>query len=348
MAKVFSIFAQNLSAYSKGNIIGDWIDLPQKKEVIDRFLKEKVKIYNDNQEYEIADTEDFPFEYKIIRYADLYEINKLAAIYSLLDEVQIEAAKGYCEYKGKFDMDIQELLNICMQSSLISYYQYNFEGSEYCSMFSKEQKYGYTLAEGNGIHKLLVDNNIEYCFDFEKYGGDACINNNIALLENGYLDLNDTLNLQAFSKEEIQEKVDEYFIQEECEIKAKLALNKMEKLKNEFKKITTNDKKLAEYFKEDKRYTNIRSAGVILASMEIRNLQRENGNLEGEIEHSPFSKEQEKMIDDYTKLEKTVEYIEQEVESKYEKDMYSNFYVGSIESIKNNLENENDFDYDYA
>ena len=255
---------------------------------------------------------------------DLQEINKLAVIYSLLDEVQIEAAKGYCEYNGKFDMDIQELLNVCMQSGLISYYQYNFEGSEYCSMFSKEEKYGYTLAEENGIHKLLVDNGIEYCFDFEKYGRDACINNNITLLENGYLDLSDTLNLQAFSKEEIQEKVDEYFIQEECEIKVKPILNKMDKLRNEFKKITSNDQKLTEYFKEDKRYTNIRVAGVILAGMAVRNLQRENGNLEGELEYSPFSKEQEKMIDDYTELEKMVEYIEQEVESEYAKEEITN------------------------
>lgn len=324
MTKVFSVYVQNLGAYSEGNIVGDWIDLPQKKEIIDKFLKEKVKIYNDNQEYEIADTEEFPFEYKIIQYADLQEINKLAVIYSLLDEVQIEAAKGYCEYNGKFDMDIQELLNVCMQSGLISYYQYNFEGSEYCSMFSKEEKYGYTLAEENGIHKLLVDNGIEYCFDFEKYGRDACINNNITLLENGYLDLSDTLNLQAFSKEEIQEKVDEYFIQEECEIKAKPILNKMDKLRNEFKKITSNDQKLAEYFKEDKRYTNIRVAGVILAGMAVRNLQRENGNLEGELEYSPFSKEQEKMIDDYTELEKMVEYIEQEVESEYAKEEITN------------------------
>ena len=35
MAKVFSVFAQNLGAYSEGNIVGDWIDLPQKKEVIE-------------------------------------------------------------------------------------------------------------------------------------------------------------------------------------------------------------------------------------------------------------------------------------------------------------------------
>lgn len=324
MTKVFSVFAQSLSAYSEGNIVGDWIDLPQKKEVIDRFLKEKLKIENNNQEYEIADTEEFPFEYKIIQYANLQEINKLAVIYSLLDEQQIEAAIGYCDNNGKCDMDIQQLINVCMQAALISYYPYSFEGIEYCNMFSNEEKYGYTLAEENGIHKLLVDNDIEYCFDFEKYGRDACINNSITLLENGYLDLSDTLNLQAFSKEEIQEKVDEYFIQEECEIKAKPILNKMDKLKEEFRKITSNDQKLAEYFKEDKRYTSIRVAGVILAGMAVRNLQRENGNLEGELEHSPFSKEQEKMIDDYTELEKMVEYIEQEVESKYEKEEIEN------------------------
>ena len=98
----------------------------------------------------------------------------------------------------------------------------------------------------------------------------------------------------------------------------------MDKLRNEFKKITSNDQKLTEYFKEDKRYTNIRVVGVILAGMAVRNLQRENGNLEGELEYSPFSKEQEKMIDDYTELEKMVEYIEQEVESEYAKEEITN------------------------
>lgn len=324
MAKVFSVFVQNLGAYSEGNLVGDWIDLPQKKEVIDSFLKEKVKIYDGNQEYEISDTDEFPFEYEIIQFANLHEINKLAVIYSLLDEQQIEATKGYCDNIGKTDMNIQELLNVCMQSGLINYCQYNFEGMQYCNMFSKEEKYGYTIAEINGIHKLLVDNKIEYCFDFEKYGRDASINNNVTLLENGYLDLSDTLNLQAFSKDEIQEKVDEYFIQEEYEIKAKPILDKMERLKNDFEKSTTNDEKLAEYFKEDKRYTSIRVAGATLAGIAVRNLQRENGNLEGKMEYSPFSKEQEKMIDDYTELEKMLEYVEQEVESEYEKEEFEN------------------------
>jgi len=321
LAKVFSVFVQNLDEYSKGNIVGGWIDLPQRKETIDKFLKEIVKI--NNQEYEISNTDEFPFEYKIIQYADLQEINKLAVIYSLLDEQQIEASIGYCENNENIDMNIQELINVCMQAELI-YYSYSFEGIEYCNMFSKEEKYGYSLAEENGIHKLLVDNNIEYCFDFEKYGRDASISNNIVLLENGYLDLSDTLNLHAFSKEEIQEKVDEYFMQEECEIKARPILNKMDKLRNDFKNITSKDQKLAEYFKEDKRYTSIRVAGAILAGMAVRNLQRENKNLGGELEYSPFSKEQEKMIDDYTELEKMLEYVEQEIKNEYDKEEITN------------------------
>ena len=58
MAKVFSVFVQNLSEYNNGKIVGDWIDLPQRKEIIDKFLKERVKIENNNQEYEIADIDD--------------------------------------------------------------------------------------------------------------------------------------------------------------------------------------------------------------------------------------------------------------------------------------------------
>ena len=44
MAKIFSVFVQNLGAYSEGNIVGDWIDLPQKKEIIDKFKDDLTKL----------------------------------------------------------------------------------------------------------------------------------------------------------------------------------------------------------------------------------------------------------------------------------------------------------------
>lgn len=323
MNKAFSICVQNLSAYSEGNIFDGWIDLPQKKEIIDKFLKEQVKIESMNIEYEIIDTEDFPFDYDSIRYSNLYDINNLAMIYMCLDQEQIEATIGYCDNIGK-SMTIDEIINVCMQSGFINYAQYNFEEIEHCSMFSNEEKYGYTLAESNGIHKLLLDNNIEYCFDFEKYGRDASINNNITLLDNGFLDMNDTLNLEKFSKEEIIEQVNEQFIQEEYDIKTKPIVDKMDKLRNKFQELTENDISLKEHFKNDMRFTSIKVAGAILAGIAVRNLQREYGNLEGEFESSPFSNELEKMIDEYTRLEKQIEYVEQEIESKYEKEEIAN------------------------
>lgn len=323
MNKVFSIYAQNLSAYSESNIVGGWIDLPQKKEIIDQFLKEKVKINETNEEYEIASADNFPFDYNIIQYANLYDVNNLAMIYSCLDEQQIEATIGYCENIGK-TMTVNEVINVCMLSGFIDYTQYNFEGVEHCKMFSNEEKYGYTLAESNGIHKLLLDNNIEYCFDFEKYGRDASISNNITLLDNGFLDMKDTLNLESFSKEEIIEQVNEQFIQEEYNIKTKPIVDKMDKLRNKFQELTENDISLKEHFKNDMRFTSIKVAEAILAGIAVRNLQREYGNLEGEFESSPFSNELEEMIDEYTRLEKQIEYVEQEIESKYEKEEIAN------------------------
>ena len=44
MQKVFSIFAQNLAYYNEGSIEGGWLDLPQSPEVMDKYLKEVVKV----------------------------------------------------------------------------------------------------------------------------------------------------------------------------------------------------------------------------------------------------------------------------------------------------------------
>ena len=41
---------------------------------------------------------------------------------------------------------------------------------------------------------------------------------------------------------------------------------------------------------------------------------RENKNLEGELERSPFSSEMENLIDEYAKLEKELEEIENDYE----------------------------------
>lgn len=207
MEKIFRIFAQNLGYYNDGELVGDWIDLPQSPEIIDKYLKEIVKIDDEHEEYEIADVENIsPFPYSSIQWASVQDINNLAIIYSTLNKFQKEAIEAHLEYEGG-DYDIDELINICLQVDEISYYRYYFEGIEYNQDCSPEVKMGYTMAEENGIYELLEKQRILDYFDFEKYG--ESFEYSYELLSNGYLIPNYELNLEFYTKEEISEKVNE-------------------------------------------------------------------------------------------------------------------------------------------
>lgn len=205
MKKVFSVFAQNLAYYNEGELVGGWLDLPQPPEKIDKYLKEVVKIDREHEEYEIGDVDNTsPFSYESMQWANLKDLNNLAIIYSSLDEIQKEAVEAYLEYEGG-DYGINELINICLQVDEISYYRYYFEGIEYNQDCSPEVKMGYTMAEENGIYELLEKQGILDYFDFEKYGESFGYNEH--LLENGYLVLDYNLDLNFYSKDEINEEV---------------------------------------------------------------------------------------------------------------------------------------------
>lgn len=98
----------------------------------------------------------------------------------------------------------------------------------------------------------------------------------------------------------------------------------MEKLRYEFKQSTINDKKLQEHFKDDKptdRFSNIMVAGTIIGGIDLRNFQRELGNLDGKEEQFPYNEEQLKMIDRYMELEHRQEELDNEIEENMEEDM---------------------------
>lgn len=208
MKKVFSIFVQNLAYYNEGSIEGGWLDLPQSPEAIDKYLKEVVKVDDEHEEYEIADVENIqPFHYDSIQWSSVKDINNLAIIYSSLDEFEKEAVEAYLESEGADSFGIDELINICLQSNDISYYQYNFEGIENCKDCSLDVKMGYTMAEEIGLYYELEKLGAVDYFDFEKYGESYSYNHQ--LLENGYLVEDSNVELNFYSKEEIQEKVNE-------------------------------------------------------------------------------------------------------------------------------------------
>lgn len=92
----------------------------------------------------------------------------------------------------------------------------------------------------------------------------------------------------------------------------------MEKLRYEFKNNTVNDKNLQEHFKNSKdRFFDIMVASTILGGIDLRNLQRDLGNLDGKEEKFPYNEEQIEMIDRYIELE----HRQEELENNAEEDM---------------------------
>lgn len=209
MQKVIGIFAQNLAYYNEGKIVGDWLNLPQSPEVIDKYLNDVVKVDKEHEEYEIADVEnDTPFPYSSIQWSNVKDINNLALIFSTLNEFQKEAVEAYLITEGEEHYDINELINICLQADDIGYFQYNFEGIEYSRDCSKEIKIGYTMAEEIGLYYELEKLGVTNYFDFEKYG--ESYGYSYELFENGYLiPDNYNVDLELYSKEEIEQKVNE-------------------------------------------------------------------------------------------------------------------------------------------
>lgn len=207
MKKVMSVYAQNLAYYNEGEIIGGWLDLPTTKEEIDDYLNEIVRIDDEHEEYEIADIDDCPFEYEIIQWADLHKLNNLAIIYSSLDEKELEMVNAYCE-NIESNLGIDEIINICLQTDRIPYYEYD---SQFNGYGSNEEKMGLTIANETGLLDTLQKLGVQDYFDFERYGEEFSFD--YQLLDNGYLEYTD-LDKELYSKEEIEEIANKLLLKE--------------------------------------------------------------------------------------------------------------------------------------
>lgn len=150
-------------------------------------------------------------------------------------------------------------------------------------------------------------------------------NNDIVFIWiSGYLD-EDT----GYTMEDIIDYLQEQFnitelekdLEREYIIKQERILEKMTEINLKFKEITKEDPNLLKVFDKDNRFSNISFAGTYLAGIAVRNEQRKAGNLEGEIEKSPYTEIQEKLIDEYTELRLEYEKTEQEIENNIDMDI---------------------------
>lgn len=150
-------------------------------------------------------------------------------------------------------------------------------------------------------------------------------NNDIVFIWiSGYLD-EDT----GYTMEDIIDYLQEQFnitelekdLEREYIIKQEKILEKMTEINLKFKEITKEDPNLLKFFDNDNRFSNISFADTYLAGIAVRNEQRKAGNLEGEIEKSPYTEIQEKLIDEYTELRLEYEKTEQEIENNIDMDI---------------------------
>lgn len=95
----------------------------------------------------------------------------------------------------------------------------------------------------------------------------------------------------------------------------------MKKLRYEFEQDTGADEKLIEHFQDDDskdRFKSIMVAGTILGGIQLRNIWRENGKLDGEKEDFPYNEKQIEMIHKYNRLEETLDKLEYYAEFIFE------------------------------
>lgn len=195
----FSISLENPVLCDKNGPIHCTLELPAAQEDIRKTLEYlKVATYDDQGNYlggyrdgdiEYTDYdiyEDTPFPLgNIESFYDIESLNIVANLVSKMNDMQIDAVRSYYEHFNQLN-DI-EIMNLCINSDQISYYPYQFDGIENCTMFTSREKLAYTVIYEKDILSTLESNGIEDYFDFESYGRNLERNLNLDLGDKGYL-----------------------------------------------------------------------------------------------------------------------------------------------------------------
>lgn len=211
---MINVWIGNLGKYNEGELVGEWLELPVSKQELETFLREKVglQLTQDEveealakdgvcyEEYMINDYEtDLPIKFS--EYSNITTLNLLAM--ASKNVTNMEAVEAFIECESTDD--IEEIINIMLQSDDIPYFTYNSDADH----LSKEEKYGQMRAEGAGLTELLEEHNIVSYFNFESYGKEDKLSSCVELYDNGYLDRTaiSDVELHKYSLQEIREKL---------------------------------------------------------------------------------------------------------------------------------------------
>ena len=196
------VWVGNLGKYNEGILVGEWITLPMPKNQLDDILRKKVGLQLTQQEvdealrtigecyeeYFIADSECPELSnYQISEYADINQLNMLAAFINKCDK--LEAVDAYIDNNNI--EDISEICNILAQADELNYYTTSYE-----AYLNNDELIGYRYIEevygdAGELYKQSPEAYEEY-IDYEALGRDYSINSKCAV-ENGMVNYNGEL-----------------------------------------------------------------------------------------------------------------------------------------------------------
>lgn len=212
----FEIWVGNLAAYTEGRLVGEWIPLPQKEERLDEAIAKISRNRKDEimiMDYSIRSNCRFMRSY-INEWDNVKELNTIARLIGDEEHRKVEA---YLENDS--GLSLLEIANLFMQEDEISFYPYEFEGSnnpDIMNELSDEEKMGYTLVERdielkNRLEEMTVGGMtvLDY-LDVGAIGRNYSLSGYATLYENGYYNLSESgPDLHHYTMEEIAEEIAE-------------------------------------------------------------------------------------------------------------------------------------------
>lgn len=175
----FAAYVTNLSKYTMGDLVGEWVTFPATQKnisaVLDRLGPGEIFITDyDISIYGVSD--------KLSEYENLDELNYLAHVLDNLDgyeELVYESALGICDYAA----DIQGLINLAS----------NLEN--YCLLgdVHDEEDLGMYWIEESGCYGDDLSDFAKRYFDYEEFGRDVAMEETGDFTDNGYIYETDSL-----------------------------------------------------------------------------------------------------------------------------------------------------------
>ena len=169
-------YVTNLGKYNEGELCGEYLELPAKKEDLQALF---ARISIDGvlyEEYFITDydTDIVGLCRHMGEYESLDELNYFANMLAKLDEGELVKFEAAIEY-GEYTSDVQQLINLVQNLDC-----YNFNPD-----VTNEEELGIFYADMMELPP--IPESLENYIDFEAYGRDMSINDGGVFTKNGYI-----------------------------------------------------------------------------------------------------------------------------------------------------------------